>query len=149
VVKLDLNWTFSLDPPAGDVQALQQKLRAHNLGQIASGHGTGLALFIHDARGQLVGGVAGYLWGACLEIDYLWLADELRGRGLGHTLLTRLESEAEQRGARLAVLDTYSFQSPAFYQHHGYEIFGVIDGYGSDVLGEGYKKYFMRKSLGS
>lgn len=146
---LELNWNFSLNPPADKVRALQDKLRADNLSQIPVDVGTGMALFIHDEREQLVGGIYGYVWGDCLEIDYLWLAEELRGRGLGHTLLNRLEMEAEQRGAKIAILDTFSFQSPVFYQQHGYETFGVIEGYGLDALGEGYKKYFMRKRLGS
>jgi hypothetical protein len=53
-----------------------------------------------------------------------------------------LEAAGRSRGARLAMLETSSFQAPAFYQQQGYEPFGVIDGYGGQHV-----KHFMRKDL--
>jgi hypothetical protein len=42
----------------------------------------------------------------------------------------------------VAILDTYSFQAPGFYQRLGYEVFGVIHGYP-----RGYQKWFLKKRL--
>jgi ribosomal protein S18 acetylase RimI-like enzyme len=72
----------------------------------------------------------------------MWIREDLRGCGYGHQLLTRLEDEARQRGARHAHLDTFSFQAPTFYQRHGYRIFGELPDYPA-----GHTRYYMVKDL--
>ena len=62
--------------------------------------------------------------------------------GYGRRLLQTLEQEARAQQCHLAILDTYSFQAPDFYQRLGYEVFGVIDGYP-----RGYQKVFLKKRL--
>src|SRR5262249_61383424 len=101
-----------------------------------------VAVFLHDAHGSLMGGIIGTLWGHCVEITYLWVHPSLRGRGYGRRLLQTLEQEARAQQCHMAILDTYSFQAPDFYQRLGYEVFGAIDGYP-----RGYKKVLLKKRL--
>jgi ribosomal protein S18 acetylase RimI-like enzyme len=77
-----------------------------------------------------------------VEITSLWVHPSLRRNGYGSRLLQTLEQEARSQQCHSALLDTYSFQAPEFYQRLGYEVFGVIDGYP-----RGYQKVFLKKRL--
>ena len=99
--------------------------------------------FVLQAPDQtIVGGVIGEVYWGWLYIDLLWVKDELRGRGYGHRLLTLAEQEAQQRGAKNAYLDTFSFQAPDFYKQHGYQIFGELQDFPP-----GHQRYFLKKQL--
>ncbi|MGD8587180.1 MAG: GNAT family N-acetyltransferase [Chloroflexota bacterium] len=129
-------------PHPADLQALRDNLAAFNVNQAAFDHGQQMAIFHRDETGQIIAGIYGWLWGQCLEIVLLWTDEPLRGQGLGSRLLAQLEATGQQHGARLAMLEIFSFQAPAFYQKRGYETFGVIEGYG-----DGHAKHFMHKQL--
>jgi GNAT superfamily N-acetyltransferase len=129
-------------PAAADLEALRAGLHAFNIDEAAMDQGQRMAIFRRDEEGQIMAGIYGWLWGECLEIFQLWIAEPLRGQGLGSQLLAQIEAAGRERGARLAVLDTFSFQAPAFYQRDGYEAFGVVQGYGV-----GHAEHFMRKEL--
>ena len=76
-----------------------------------------------------------------VEIRGLWLHEEERGKSLGDLIVLELEREAISRGARSALLDTYSFQARRFYERIGYECFGTFK-YPNDV-----ERFYMRKNL--
>ena len=88
------------------------------------------------------GGVIGATYWNWLYIDLMWLKEEFRGQGYGHQLLTLAEAEARNRGAKHAYLDTFSFQAPAFYQQHGYKVFGELQDFPP-----GHQRYFLTKAL--
>ncbi len=136
------NWQLEINPPWEKIEALRDKLRAYNkqAGQIDQG--TGMGIFIRDEDETLIGGVSAYIWGTTAEINFLWLDDSLRGKGVGQQLMAEIEKAALERGATQAILSTYTFQAPDFYQRLGYEVTAVIDG-----MGEGHKKLYLRKSL--
>ena len=101
-----------------------------------------LDLFIHDREGRLRGGlVASTYWG-WLEVDHLWLDQELRGRGYGRRLLRMAESEARARGCQRAWLWTFGFQARGFYERLGYQVVGVLEDYPP-----GNALYWMRKEF--
>ena len=89
-----------------------------------------------------MGGVLGETYFDWLYIDLLWLTEELRGLGYGQRLLTLAEDDARQRGAKNVYLDTFSFQSPDFYKHCGYEVFGELQDFPP-----GHQRYFFTKQL--
>jgi GNAT superfamily N-acetyltransferase len=137
-----LHWSIDHHPSDRAIQALRNELIAYNIATAAIDASQDLAVFLHDAHGRLVGGVVSTIWGQCVEIKYLWVHPSLRGNGYGRRLLQTLEQEAQAQQCRSAILDTYSFQAPDFYQRLGYEAFGVIDGYP-----RGYRKVFLKKRL--
>ena len=98
------------------------------------------ALYADDET--IVGGVVGATYWDWLYVDLLWIRDDLRGKGYGHRLLTCAEEEAQRRGAKNAYLDTFSFQAPAFYEQHGYEVFGELADFPP-----GHQRFFLRKQL--
>ena len=72
----------------------------------------------------------------------LWLAPGHRRRGWARDCSMAAEAEARRRGCRMAWLDTYDFQARAFYERHGYTMFGELDG-----LANGHRRHFMKKRL--
>ena len=70
------------------------------------------------------------------------MQDDLRGHGYEHQLLVQIEEAARQRGAKHVYLDTFSFQAPAFYERHGYRVFGELA-----EFPHGHRRYFMTKAL--
>jgi len=137
-----LQWSIDHRPSDHAIQALREELIAYNVATAGIDASRDVAVFLHDAHGALAGGIVGTIWGQCLEITYLWVHPGLRGQGYGSRLLQTLEREARSQQCHSAVLDTYSFQGPAFYQRRGYEVFGAMDGYP-----QGYRKVFLKKRL--
>lgn len=137
-----LTWVIERDPSRQSVAELRGRLGDENVARAGIDQGRELAVFVRDGEGELVGGISGWMWGACIEIDYLWVHPDLRGQGYGTRLLRTLEQEARALGCRSAVVDTYSFQAPAFYQKRGYELLGTVGGYP-----RGYQKLFLKRDL--
>jgi len=101
-----------------------------------------ICFVLQGADQEIVGGVIGAVYWDWLYVDLMWLPDEFRGQGYGHRLLTLIEEEARQRGAKNAFLDTFSFQAPNFYNKHGYRIFGELENFPS-----GHTRYYLTKQL--
>lgn len=95
-----------------------------------------------DAEGNLAGGVRGHVFLYWLRIEVLWVAESLRGGGLGTRLLEETESRARALGATNAALETFEWQAPGFYRKRGYEEFARIDDYA-----RGFYLAQMRKRL--
>jgi ribosomal protein S18 acetylase RimI-like enzyme len=72
-----------------------------------------------------------------------WVDESRRHRGLGTRLFEAAEQEARRRGCTQIVLMTFSFQAPAFYERHGFEVVATIDNHP-----RGHHNLLMRKRLG-
>jgi GNAT superfamily N-acetyltransferase len=78
------------------------------------------SVFIRDGDGAIVGGLNGSTMWDCLAVDQIWIDEGLRRRGWGRRLMQAAERIAMRRGCRSAFVDTFSFQSPGFYERMGY-----------------------------
>jgi len=96
-----------------------------------------------DESGTILAGISGFTWGGCCFVSYLWVAEERRGKGLGSALLKAFEKNAIDKGCKVALLSSHSFQSPGFYKHMGYEKLARIQDYPV-----GYSDLFFAKRLG-
>ena len=94
-----------------------------------------LAVFARE-DGQIRAGVTGWTWGDCCELQSLWVADELRGGGLGTALMRAAEDEARARGCTTIVIFAHSFQPHQLYSRLGYDVVARIEDFprGSDAL---------------
>lgn len=114
-------------PAAADAEALGWKLEGFN--QAAwPGHQPWeeMGLFLRDEAGGIQGGLVGVTYAGWLFVQYFWLAEALRGRGLGEALIGQAEAKAIARGCHSAYLDTFSFQAPEFYARLGYVEFARL-----------------------
>ncbi len=128
--------------------------------------GTELKMSIHDSMlsdwledpvaygafedGRLVGFVEGFLerWNNRFRISNICVFDEAdRRRGIGALLLDRIMVAAVNSGARMAVLETqsFNFKAVSFYQKNGFEIIG-FDRYA--YSNNGPEEHNMRIEMG-
>ncbi|QAU24810.1 GNAT family N-acetyltransferase [Dyella sp. M7H15-1] len=130
-------------PEASELAAIRRGLDAFN--RVASGidDQRPVALLVkHPVTGEVLGGLNGRTSRGVLFIDVFFLPESMRGSGLGSKLLKMAENEGRQRGCRIGLLHTNSFQAPEFYQKHGWWEFGNIP---CDPPGN--SRVFMTKEL--
>lgn len=125
------------DPSPAEVESIGAGLMEHNR-QATGGRfdypcnsdpGLVIDLAVRDAQGAVVGGVStssvlGLMW-----LETLWVADELRRRGIASWLVLEAERIAHERGCVGAGTWTFSWQGADFYPTIGYRRCGVFDGY--------------------
>ena len=110
------------------VKEIGELIRSYNRSKREAAECEPLNLYVEDEHGQLLAGLVAETFGNWLEIEYLFVKEDLRGQGIGSQLLQQAESEAKKRNCRFAFVNTYQFQAPAFYQKYGYkEVFTMKD----------------------
>lgn len=100
-----------------DSETIHARLRAYNARYMRD---TGDFSFHIKEDGKTIGGIVAGGLGDLLEVEFLYVDEECRGRGIGRRLLAHVEALARQRGLKRVLLNTYSFQAPAFYKKLGY-----------------------------
>jgi GNAT superfamily N-acetyltransferase len=130
-----------VEPTPEDVQYLEDRIYEFNAAATRITDGEMLAFFVRN-RGRIVAGICGNTWGGTCELRQFWVDEPLRRRGLGTTLLRAAEKEARRRGCAQLVLMTFSFQAPAFYARHGFEVVAALDDHP-----HGHRNLLMRKTL--
>ena len=109
-------------------QIIGDLIRSYNRSKREAAESEPLNLYVEDDSGELMAGLVAETFGNWLEIEYLFVKEDLRGQGIGSQLLQQAESEAKKRNCRFAFVNTYQFQAPAFYQKYGYkEVFTLKD----------------------
>ena len=138
----DLRLDVEDQPMEADVEVLPHRLEAFNESRWPRHQPwQPLGVFARDREGNVVAGLAGETYAGWLFVRYLWVAESLRGQGVGRELVGMAESRALQRGCHSAWLDTFSFQAPGFYRRLGYEVFGELR-WAAD-----HERLFLRKRL--
>jgi GNAT superfamily N-acetyltransferase len=127
-------------PDPLDIEVLEEHIRTEAATAMGLGHEVDLAIFLREA-GAVVAGIAGWTWGDCCELQSLWVAPHLRGRGLATQLIAAAEAEAARRGCSQTVHFTYDFQARALYERTGYELIGRVPEFPSGTDALWYHKY--------
>ncbi|MBN1248276.1 MAG: GNAT family N-acetyltransferase [Anaerolineae bacterium] len=122
--------------------AVGQGISAYNAEQAGDDSGQPICFVLRAPDQTVVGGVIGETHYGWFYVNLMWIQEGLRGHGYGGQLLTLAEDVARQRGATHVYLDTFSFQAPAFYKKHGYEVFGELDDFPT-----GHRRYYLKKQL--
>ena len=104
-------------------------IRSYNRSKREAAESEPLNIYVEDDCGELKAGLVAQTFGNWLEIEYLFVKEDLRGQGIGSQLLHQAESEAKMRNCRFAFVNTYQFQAPAFYQKHGYQEVFILKDY--------------------
>jgi len=134
-----LHLTFDPDPSTETRRMLGAAINAFHA-RTVPGIPERFALLLRDDAGVLAAGLSGVLSWGWLFVDAVWVSDEMRGGGIGRTLMAEAEDYARARDCHAAWLDT--FQACGFYEKLGYERFGVLEDYPP-----GQSRYFLRKRL--
>ena len=121
-------------------QVIGDLIRSYNRSKREAAESEPLNLYVEDDSGELMAGLVAETFGNWLEIEYLFVKEDLRGQGIGSKLLQQAESEAKKRNCRFAFVNTYQFQAPAFYQKHGYKKVFTLKDYPYD----GQRHYYQK-----
>ena len=102
-------------------QKIGELVRSYNRSKRETAESEPLNLYVEDDSGELLAGLVAETFGNWLEIEYLFVKEELRRQGSGTQLLQQAEREDKKRICRFAFVNTYQFQAPDFYQKYRYK----------------------------
>ena len=97
-------------------QELANLIRAYNRSKREPSKSEPLNIYLEDEQGNLKAGMVAETFGNWLEIEYLYVSDDLRGQGIGSKILKMAERESKERGCKYSFVDTFNFQAPKFYE---------------------------------
>lgn len=137
-----LAFTRHDEPPRDDAARVDRGLGDANDAAAPLHEVRPMACFARDGAGEVVGGAVGRSWGACCELQQLWVDPVRRGQGIGRRLVREFEAIALARGCSVCYLETFDFQAPEFYRMLGY---GVR--YTHDVYPHGIRRHLMLRAL--
>ena len=130
------------NPREDEIRHIRDSLNQFNQKAVGDDGHTPLSLVEYDSNGNIIGGLIGGTYWGWLYVDILWVHENHRQRGIGSRLLRAAEEEAVRRGCHHVHLDTMSWQAPAFYQKHGYQMIGILPD-----IPKGHQKYLLMKAL--
>ena len=128
-----------------NIKKIVDGINNYNLSKVAAlaDNWTSLEYVAKDDNGTEIGGIlAGIGYWNGLEIKILWVKEEYRHKGIGSQLLKYTETIAAQKGATIAMLDTFDFQAEDFYLKNGYTPIGTINNFPA-----GHKRIYFSKIL--
>jgi len=130
------------DPSPEDFRTIREGLAAHTRVSEVSADGKRLTVFMRDDDDKVVGGLISATYWGWLDIQMIWVTDDLRDQGFGRELLQLAEHEAKQRGCAYSFADVSSFQALGFFAAEGYTPFATLP-----HRPHNYRTYFMQKQL--
>jgi GNAT superfamily N-acetyltransferase len=133
--------TIGESPSPEQRDAIVGGLVSYNDAQSSPEHYRELTV-LSDRGGEIIGGLLGFTHWNWLFIKQLWVAEPLRGAGIGQRLIRAAEQEGAARGCQHVHCDTFGFQALPFYQKLGFQVFGQLDDYPP-----GHTRYFLQKRL--
>lgn len=122
----DLTLEVTDAPEPGDIDVIGRSLTAFNDADVGPSERRPLAVLLRNEVGDIVAGISGYTAWGWLYVQWLWVAEGQRGRGLAGRMLEQAEAEARGRGCHGAYIDTFNPQALKTYQRAGYTVFGSL-----------------------
>ena len=111
---------------ASFVGARLREFDAQHISLPADCHKEGVELYLTNASGDVMAGLTGYTYWKALLITKLWVSAAIRHQGHGTRLLQEAELRARKQGCTHVLLETTTFNAPAFYQQRGYTLAGAV-----------------------
>lgn len=132
-------------PDAADLALLEERVAAASVAATGVDEAQEFGVFLRGDEGEILGGISGIVLDRCCELEALWVADSLRGRGLARALMVAAEAEAQSRGCAIVMLHTYDVMTHRLYERLGYRTVGVID----QCLGGGALRWYAKDLSGA
>lgn len=136
-----VRWSVD-DPASPEAAAVDDGLSRYNEQAADLGAVRPFVTLARDRSGSIIGGALARRWGACCEIQQIWVDEDHRSHGIGRELMRLVEDHARANGCSLVYLDTFSFQAPGFYIGLGYDVACEFKGFP-----DGASKFIMSKML--
>lgn len=130
------------NPSKKEMDYIRDALARFNNEHVGKDGHTPLSFVEYDHDGNVIGGIIGGTYWGWMYIDFLWVHEDHRKKGVGSRLLSAAEREAACRGCHHVHVDTMSWQAPEFYRKHGYEVIGILPD-----IPKGNQKYLLQKVL--
>ncbi|MFA7112412.1 MAG: GNAT family N-acetyltransferase [Sphaerochaeta sp.] len=136
-----MEFKFIENPGITAVNEIRDRLKAYNNQFWEVTDKPQYSLTVNE-DGCLVGGLVFSVFGDWLELDFLWVDQGFRGRGVGKELLARAEAYAKDCGCKTAVVNTMSFQAKPFYEKNEYVLMYTQKNYPKTS-----SRYYLEKKL--
>lgn len=130
-------------PSPQHIEQLFDGLRSYNIQYVDAAAFKPFAVFEVDEQGAVMAGLTAMQKGNWLCIQYLWVSEALRGKGMGSQLMAAAAQEARARGCQYLLVDTFSFQALAFYQKQGFALQMSLDNFPH----HGQQRHYLTKAL--
>ena len=127
------------EPPAELLEQIDDGLAQFNLTKVGGWECHHIAVSARK-NGRLIGGISGTAQWDWLKVELLWVETSEQHQGVGSQLLKAIERAAAAKGFLNSRVSTGGWQALAFYEKHGYEIFGQLEDYP-----KGHTTYFLKK----
>lgn len=124
-----MEMSFTYSPSKTEIETIYNGLVEFNTQNFKELNEIQFGVFIRDETGNIVGGATGKSLYTTFHINYFWISESFRFKGLGKELFHRIELEAKKNGALNIFLETYSFQAPDFYKGLGFTEVGRYSDY--------------------
>ena len=125
-----MNFRITDDGDARDIHEIYELLKAYNLSRREASQNVPIGVFLEDEADRKLAGLTGETFGNWLCIQFLFVSEQLRGRG-------------QKTWLQIAFVDTFSFQAPAFYKKHDYREVFTLEEYPYT----GQRHYYTKKLL--
>lgn len=74
----------------------------------------------------ILGRIVGIVHWDYIQIELFFVSEEARGKGVGLSLLSKVEELAKENKVSYILLETMSFNAPKFYENRGFERLATI-----------------------
>jgi len=124
----DRVWRRDAELPQADLEAIREGVVLHGRQQTQGSDARDICCGLYEG-GRLIAGAMGRTEFQRLYLNYLWVAAERRGEGLGGELLRQIEAQALQRGCVDALVETLLDEVAEIYEHLGYACIAHLHDY--------------------
>lgn len=136
-----MNFRITKDGKQSDIDEIYEMLKSYNLSNREASENIPLGVYYVDESERKLAGLTGETFGNWLCINYLFVAENLRNKGIGTKIVLSAEDEARKRNCKYVFVDTFSFQAPKFYEKLGYkEVFSL-----NEYPYTGKRHYYIKK----
>ncbi|MDB5586568.1 MAG: family N-acetyltransferase [Devosia sp.] len=134
--------TVAAEATPDELGAIGDGLTAFNNADVGRSGRLAVIVLVRDEANAIVGGISGYTAWGWLYVQWLWIAEAQRGRGMAGQMLEAAEAEARLRGCHGAYIDTFNPVALKVYRRQGYVPFGELANFPI-----GRTRTFLQKAL--
>ena len=122
-----LSLTVTDTPTPDELATIGDGLASFNDADVGPSGRRAIAVLVRDETGAVAAGISGYTAWGWLYVQWLFVGETQRGRGLTGRMLEAAEAEGRARGCHSAYIDTFNPVALKTYQRAGYVTFGQLE----------------------